>query len=204
MSNIIAPNGRAIVVVPSGESIAVFTQGQAQVSRTLGFPNYPDQTTLVGTVTNGQTVFGAFASGATIVVESVSAIPVYYEVGAAPVVQQGRLSAVVQVAPTEITDGGAMQATAAALLTGIVVATPSQARNVALPTGSSLDLASEFLVNDSIDWSVITLAAFALTMTASAGHTIVGAAATAATIGSVARFRTRKFATDTFISYRIS
>jgi hypothetical protein len=56
MSNFLAPNGRSTVIVPAAESIAVFTQGQAQVSRTLGFPNYPDVTTLIGTVTNGQTV----------------------------------------------------------------------------------------------------------------------------------------------------
>jgi hypothetical protein len=66
MSNVIAVNGRATVIVPAADSIAVYTQGQAQVSRTLGYPNYPDQTTLIGTVTNGQTVFGSYSSGATI------------------------------------------------------------------------------------------------------------------------------------------
>jgi hypothetical protein len=60
-------------------------------------------------------------------------------------------------------------------------------------------------INESFDWSLITLAAFALTVTAGAsGHTIVGAAATAATSGSAARWRTRKTAADTFVSYRIA
>ena len=204
MSNVIAPNGRATVIVPAGESIAVYTQGQAQVSRTLGFPNYPDQTTLIGTVTNGQTVFGSYASGATIVVESVSAIPVLYEVGVSPQVQQWRLSTAVQGAPTDIADGASMLATGAALLSGIVTATPTTGRNVQLPTGANMDLASEFLVGDSIDWSLITLAAFALTITVNTGHTIVGAAATGATSGSAARFRTRKTAADTFVTYRLS
>lgn len=204
MSNVIAPNGRATVVVPAGESIAVYTQGQAQVSRTLGFPNYPDQTTLIGTVTNGQTVFGSYASGATIVVESVSAIPVLYEVGTAPVVQQWRLSTAVQGAPTDIADGGSMLATGAALLSGIVTATPTAGRNVQLPTGANMDLSSEFLVGDSIDWSLITLAAFALTITVNTGHTIVGSAATGAASGSAARFRTRKTAADTFVTYRLA
>lgn len=204
MSNIIAPNGRATVIVPAGESIAVYTQGQAQVSRTLGFPNYPDQTTLIGTVTNGQTVFGSYASGATIVVESVSAIPVLYEVGTAPQVQQWRLSTAVQGAPANIADGGSMAAAAADILSGIVTATPTAGRNIQLPTGASMDLGSEFLVGDSLDWSLITLAAFALTITANTGHTIVGAAATGATAGSAARFRTRKTAADTFVTYRLA
>jgi len=204
MSNIIAVNGRATVTVPAAESIAVYTQGQAQVSRTLGFPNYPDQTTLIGTVTNGQTVFGSYASGATIVVESVGSMPVLYEVGTAPVVQQWRLNSQVQGAPTDIADGASMIATNASLLGGIVTATPTASRNVQLPTGANMDLASEFAIGDSIDWSLITLAAFALTITVNTGHTIVGAAATAATSGSAARFRTRKTAADTFVTYRLA
>ncbi|MFN8992812.1 MAG: hypothetical protein ACK5X3_03965, partial [Pseudomonadota bacterium] len=175
MSNIVAPNGRSTVIIPANESIAVFTQGQAQVSRTIGFPNYPDVTTLLGTVTNGQTVFGPYASGAVIVVESVSAIPVLWEIGTAPQVQQQRLNAQVQGAPVNIADGGSMAFAAGDLLAGIVTATPTAGRNVQLPTGASLDLATEFLVNDSIDWTLITLAAFALTVTnATSGNTLVG------------------------------
>jgi len=204
MSNIIAVNGRATITVPANESIAVYTQGQAQVSRVLGYPNYPDQTTLLGTVTNGQTVFGTYASGATIVVESVGSQPVLWEIGTVPVVTQWRLNYQVQGAPTDIADGGSMIATNAALLSGIVTATPTAGRNVQLPTGANMDLGTEFLVGDSIDWSLITLAAFALTITVNTGHTIVGAAATAATSGSAARFRTRKTAADTFVTYRLA
>ena len=205
MSNIVAPNGRSTVIIPANESIAVFTQGQAQVSRTIGFPNYPDVTTLLGTVTNGQTVFGPYASGAVIVVESVSAIPVLWEIGTAPQVQQQRLNAQVQGAPVNIADGGSMAFAAGDLLAGIVTATPTAGRNVQLPTGASLDLATEFLVNDSIDWTLITLAAFALTVTnAASGNTLIGSGATAATSGSAARFRTRKTAADTFITYRVA
>lgn len=204
MSNIIAVNGRTVVTVPANESIAVYTQGQAQVSRTLGFPNYPDQTTLLGTVTNQQTVFGPYASGATIVVESVGSQPVLWEIGTAPVVTQWRLNYQVQVTPSNITDGGSMVFAPADILTGLVTATPTASRNIQLPTGAAMDLASESLVNDSVDWTLITLAAFALTITVNTGHTIVGAAATAATSGSAARFRTRKTAADTFVTYRLA
>jgi len=203
MSNILAPNGRATVTVPATESIAVYTQGQVIVSRTLGFPNYPDQTTPLGTVTNGQTVFGSYASGATIVLESNSAVPVFWEVGVTPQVQQGRLNAQVQGAPVNIADGGSMAFGSGDLLAGIVTATPTTGRSIQLPTGASLDLASEFAIGDSIDWSLITLAAFALTITVNTNHTIVGAAATAGTTGAAARFRTRKTAADTFVTYRL-
>ena len=203
MSNVLAPNGRATVTVPAAESIAVYTQGQVIVSRTLGFPNYPDQTTPLGTVTNGQTVFGSYASGATIVLESNSAVPVFWEVGVTPQVQQGRLNAQVQGAPVNIADGGSMAFGSGDLLAGIVTATPTTGRNIQLPTGASLDLASEFAIGDSIDWSLITLAAFALTITVNTNHTIVGAAATAGTTGAAARFRTRKTAADTFVTYRL-
>ena len=97
-----------------------------------------------------------------------------------------------------------MIATAANVLTGIVTATPTEARNIQLPTGANLDLATEWAIDEGFDFSVITLAAFALTITVNTGVTIVGSAATAATSGSTARFRLRKTAADTFIAYRIS
>ena len=204
MSNFVAVNGESTVTIPSGESIAVFTQGEAQVSRTIGFPNYPDQTTLIGTVRNGQTVFGPYASGATIVVESTGSQQVYFEVGTSPQVQQGRLNNQVQGDPTNIADGGSMAFTPAALLSGIVTATPTAGRNIQLPTGAALDAASEFAIGDSFDFSVVTLAAFALTITVNTNVTIVGAPATAGTSGAAARFRVRKTADDTFVVYRIS
>lgn len=204
MSNFVAVNGEATVTIPSGESIAVFTQGEAQVSRTIGFPNYPDQTTLIGTVRNGQTVFGPYASGATIVVESTGSQQVYFEVGTAPQVQQGRLNNQVQGDPTNIADGGSMAFTPAALLSGIVTATPTAGRNIQLPTGAALDAASEFAIGDSFDFSLVTLAAFALTITVNTNVTIVGAPATAGTSGAAARFRVRKTAADTFVVYRIA
>lgn len=205
MSFLVLPNGNSgDIVIPANESIAVACQGTAQVSRKLGFPNYPDQVTLIGTVINGQSVFGPYTSGATIIVEAVGGVTAFYEVGTAPQVQQGRLVAGVQAAPVDIADGGSMAYTPASILGGLVTATPTAGRNIQLPTGAAMDLASNFAINDFFDWSVITLAAFALTTTAGAsGHTIVGSGATAATSGSAARFRTRKTAADTFVTYRI-
>ncbi|CAB4156019.1 hypothetical protein UFOVP670_50 [uncultured Caudovirales phage] len=205
MSLLVLPFGNSgDIVIPANESIAVACQGTAQVSRKLGFPNYPDQVSLIGTVINGQSVFGPYASGATIIVEAVGGVTAFYEVGTSPQVQQGRLISGVQAAPVDIADGGSMAYTTASILGGLVTATPSAGRNIQLPTGAAMDLASTFAINDFFDWSVITLAAFALTTTAGAsGHTLVGSGATAATSGSAARFRTRKTAADTFVTYRI-
>lgn len=206
MSFLVLPNGNSgDIVIPANESIAVACQGQAQVWRKTNFPNYPEVTSLAGTVINGQTVFGPYSSGAVIIVEASGGVTAFYEVGTAPQVQQGRLVAGVQAAPVDIADGGSMAYTPASILGGLVTATPTAGRNVQLPTGAAMDLASNFAINDFFDWSVITLAAFALTTTAGAsGHTLVGSGATAATSGSAARFRTRKTAADTFVTYRIS
>jgi len=201
----VLPNGNSgDIVIPANESIAVYCQGTAQVSRKTNFPNYPEQVTLIGTVINGQTVFGPYASGAVIIVEASGGVTTFYEVGTAPQVQQGRLISGVQADPANIADGGAMVHTPGGMLGGLVTATPTAGRNIQLPTGAAMDLASNFAINDFFDWSVITLAAFALTTTAGAsGHTLVGSGATAATSGSPARFRTRKTAADNFVTYRI-
>jgi hypothetical protein len=205
MSFLVLPNGNSgEITIPANESIAVACQGTAQVFRKLGFPNYPDQVSLIGTVINGQTVFGSYASGATIIVEASGGVTAFYEIGTAPQVQQGRLISGSQADPANIADGGSMAYTPASILGGLVTATPTAGRNIQLPTGAAMDLGSTFNVNDFFDWSVITLAAFALTTTAGAsGHTLVGSGATAATSGSAARFRTRKTAAETFVTYRI-
>jgi hypothetical protein len=65
-------------------------------------------------------------------------------------------------------------------------------------------LATEWAIGEAFDCTFITLGAFVLTITVNTGVTIVGAATTAATAGSTARFRLRKTAADTFIAYRIS
>ena len=205
MSFLVLPNGNSgEITIPANESIAVACQGTAQVYRKLGFPNYPDQVSLIGTVINGQTVFGSYTSGATIIVEASGGVTAFYEIGTAPQVQQGRLISGYQADPANIADGGSMVYTPGGMLGGLVTATPAAGRNIQLPTGAAMDLGSTFAINDFFDWSVITLAAFALTTTAGAsGHTLVGSGATAATSGSAARFRTRKTAADTFVTYRI-
>lgn len=201
MASLLLTQGIVTVTVPATESIAVFCQGSCVVSRSFGFANYPAQITPIGTVNNGMTVFGPFASGADITIEASGGVQVLYEVGTAPVVQQQRLLAPVQVTPGTLNATGTL--TIALCLTGLVTSTTAAAVTATLDTGAILELASNFAVNDSFEWAVInTGGANAFTVTAAAsGHTVVGAGAVAASTSG--RFRTRKTADSTFVSYRV-
>ena len=198
---VIFAQGTATVAVPAGEKIAVQAFSPAQVFQEVGFPNFPDSQDLLQVVENTTYVSGAFTN-ATIVTIQAGASGAYYSVGVAPdISNNGNWQP--QGAPANIADGGSMAATAANVLTGIITATPTASRDIQLPTGANLDLATEWAIGDSFDFSVITLAAFALTLTVNTNVTIVGSAATAATAGASARFRCRKTAADTFVVYRI-
>lgn len=200
--NIIAPQGTATVTLTAGQKIVVKTAGETLVSQVVGYPNYPEQNDVLTTVVNGTYTSSAFANGGTVIIQS-GAFETLYDVGTDPVIgDNGNWQP--QGAPVDIADGGSMALTAAAMLGGIVTATPTTGRNVQLPLGSALDAAGTFAVGDSFDWTLITLAAFALTITVNTNMTIVGAAATAGTSGAAARFRTRKTAANTFVTYRIS
>ena len=200
--NIIAPQGTATVTLTAGQKIVVKTAGETLVSQTVGYPNYPEQNDVLTTVVNGTYTSSAFANGGTVIIQS-GAFETLYDVGTDPVIgDNGNWQP--QGAPVNVTDGGSMVFTAAGLLSGIVTATPTQARNVQLPLGTALDAATTLAVGDSFDWTLITLAAFALTITVNTGMTIVGAAATAGTSGAAARFRTRKTAAGTFVTYRLA
>jgi hypothetical protein len=201
MSNVIAPFGTQQITIPANESIAVFTQSSATVSRLLGFPNYPTVGSPLGSVINGQTVFGPFTSGAEVVIDASGGLQVLWEVGASPQVQQQRLLAPVQPAPGTLNATGTL--TVALCLGGIVTSTTAAAVTATLDTGAIWDLASQWAINDSFDWTVInTGGANAFTVTAAAsGHTVVGSGAVANTTSG--HFRTRKTAADTFVTYRL-
>jgi hypothetical protein len=198
---VIFAQGTATVAVPAGEKIAVQAFSTAQVFQEVGFPNFPEANDLLSTVDNTTYVSGAFTNATNVIIQA-GASGAYYSVGVSPEISNnGNWQP--QGAPANIADGGSMVATAANVLTGIITATPTSARDIQLPTGANLDLATEWAVGDSFDFSVITLAAFALTLTVNTDVTIVGAAATAATSGASARFRCRKTAAGTFVVYRI-
>jgi len=200
--NVVFAQGTVTVTVPAGEKIAVQAYSPALVFQEVGFPNFPDSQDLLTTVDNTTYVSGAFTNATSVTIQA-GASGALYAVGVAPAItDDGNWQ--LQGAPANIADGASMIATAAEVLTGIVTATPTTARSIQLPTGANLDLATEWAIGQSFDFSVITLAAFVLTITVNTGVTIVGAATTAATAGATSRFRVRKTAADTFIVYRIS
>lgn len=109
-----------------------------------------------------------------------------------------------QAAPTAKT--GSATLTIAELLTGIVTATSATAVALTLPTGTLSDagiLAGALAADRAFEWVVINLGSSSGAVTVGAGtaHTIVGSAIVA--IGTSARFRTRKTAANTFVTYRI-
>lgn len=110
-----------------------------------------------------------------------------------------------QPAPTAKTADATL--TIAELLTRIVTSTSASAVALTLPTGTLTDagfLGGLAKANESFEWSVINLGSSsgAVTMTAGTGHTYVGAAVVAITTS--ARFRTRKTAANTYVTYRVS
>lgn len=117
-----------------------------------------------------------------------------------------------QVTPTAET--GAVTLTIAKLLTGIIQATPAGAVAYTLPTGTLCDAGMTIGVDEAFEWvlsNISTTAANIITLTAGAGHTIVGCAkvpSNSTTTGGLwgtasATYRTRKTAANTFVTYRI-
>lgn len=214
MSSFLTGGGRVSVTLTATQKIAVASQGAVQVYRTSGFANYPDASTLIGTVINGQTVFGTFTGGATIIIDAGGGLPTFYEVGTDPIVKQGRVANGVQVTPNAETTAATLTATE--ILTGLVTVTHTAGATQAytLPTGTLLDAASTFAVDEYFDWTVINLSAAAAdtaTITAGTDHTVVGTmicqsahSSTGLIHGNALRLRTRKTAANTFVSYRIA
>lgn len=194
-STLIQPYQTATFSVPASSTIATYGLTQYSVDRTQTFPNYPAQIGNLFLGMGGNTP-SAFSVAATVTV-SAGATPVYAQVGVAPVIYE---RANYQTTPGTLNATGTL--TAALLQGGIVTSTTGAAVAATLETGATLDAAGTFAVDDSFDWSVINTGGNAFTVTASTGHTIVGTAAVA-TVTS-ARWRTRKTAAATFVSYRIA
>lgn len=199
-NQIVYPWGEKKITLGAAESIAVQSQGVVQVYREVGYPNAPSTKSLVGTVNNGETVFGPYASGATIILEP-GANYCAYDTGLSPRVL-AQAAAQTQGAPGVLNATGAL--TAAMILAGIVTSTTAAAVAGTLPTGEVMDTEVEGMqIGDSFDWAVIATGANAFTVTpAATGHTVVGNMVVAA--GKAGLFRTRKTAAETYVTYSLS
>lgn len=214
MAQVIYAYGSTEVTIAAADSIAVYAPGSAQVYLRVGYPNAPATWSLIGTVTGGQTVFGAYASGAVVRIDNVSEASVSYATGTAPVVAINATEKNAQGAPTAMT--AAASITPTGLLSRIITGTHTAGATVAytLPTGTVLDAGTDIDVGQAVDWVLINLSAAALdtiTVTAAETHTIVGNpivqsahSSTGGIYGNSAQWRTRKTAANTFVSYRIA
>lgn len=186
---------QAIVTVPASSKIATYSKTAYTVDKQTTFSNYPPA------VTNLSAAAGAYTSSAfstaTTVIITAGAEPVLYNVGTGPVVYE-RLN--YQPSPGTLNATGTL--TGALILGGIVTSSTAAAVTATLDTGAVLDPILTMSADDSFDWIAInTGASNAFTVTASTGHTIVGAGAVAASTSG--RFRTRKTAANTFVTYRV-
>lgn len=192
--------GRVRVDLAALQLLSVASLSPCQVFQVVGFPNEPSVETLVGTVTaaNGETVFTPAGGAAASYVMYAGAGGAYYSVGTAPRVLINA-QAQTQGAPGVLNATGTL--TAAMILAGLVTSTTAAAVAATLDTGTVMDAAIDMNVGDSFDWAAIATGANAFTVTASAGHTIVGNAVVATVKSGM--FRTRKTAAATYITYRL-
>jgi hypothetical protein len=195
------PQGRVTVMLTAAQYIAIATLDKAQLYQSVTTVNQPAAPSLLGTVQNGETVFGPYASGGTFDIVA-GAAPVSYEIGVASPRNLSEMQAQLQGAPGVLNATGTL--TAAMILAGIVTSTTAAAVVATLDTGAVMDtVMAGMRIGDSFDWAAInTGGANAFTVTASAGHTIVGSGVVA--LGSAATFRTRRTAAQTWITYRLS
>jgi hypothetical protein len=108
------------------------------------------------------------------------------------------------VAVTNIADSASMTFTAANLLSGIVTATPTEARNLQAPTADALITAVDADTETGLgfEFTIINLAGatHALTLTVNTGTTLVGSVTIAA--ASSATFVARLASTSAVVIYR--
>ena len=195
-STIVAPYSQKTIAVAASNKLATNSATAYSVDKQVGYPNYPPSVSNVFTG-SGSNVTSAF-SAATVVTITAGSQPVTYNQGTdATTYEQGNS----QPAPGTLNATGTL--TIALIQGGIVTSTTAAAVTATLDTGTVCDAGLTIAVNESFDWSAInTGGANAFTVTAATGHTIVGAGAVAASTSG--RFRTRKTAANTFVTYRIS
>lgn len=190
MSNTLPFLASSTVTVPASSAIAAYSDGFYSVVQTLA-----SGAKTVLFAGEGAYTSSAFAAAANLTVAGGANFPLYYSVGVNASVAERRI----QGAPGALDATGAL--TAALIYTGIVTSSTAAAVAGTLPTGTVMDASSTFAIGDYVDWSVINTGPNTFTVTAATAHTIVGAGAVAtATSG---RFRTRKTAANTFITYRL-
>lgn len=195
---VVGPQGTSTISVAASAKVATYGTVEYQVFQVVGYPNYPLTYNLLFQGTGSYTSSAFSAAGTVVVAAGGSAVSVSTGTAAVP--------GIVRTFPTQ-GDPGALNATGALtatlMLGQIVTSTTAAAVAATVPMGTVMDAAISMSVGDYFDWSAInTGGSNAFTVTAATDHTLVGAGAVAA--NSSGRFRTRKTATATFVTYRLS
>lgn len=195
MSNYLLPNHAVSFTVAASDKIATYSIGSYQITKEVGYPNVPTTTATVFSG-SGANLTAAF-SAATDVTIAAGDYGLWYETGTTPsVIERTNY----QGTPGTLNATGTL--TAALILTGIVTSTTAAAVAATLDTGAAMDIAINMNVDDSFDWTAISTGGNTFTVTASSGHTLVGSGAVATLTSG--RFRTRKTAADTYVTYRLA
>jgi hypothetical protein len=196
MSNYLPPNTAAQFTVAASDKIATYSRGSYEITKVVGYPNLPYTTASVfsGSGANTTTAFSA----ATDVTIAAGDQGLWYETGTTPAIIERTNY---QSTPGTLNATGTL--TAALILTGIVTSTTAAGVTATLDTGAAMDIAIDMNVDDSFDWTAISTGGNTFTVTAAAsGHTLVGSGAVATVTSG--RFRTRKTAADTYVTYRLA
>jgi hypothetical protein len=201
MSIFLAPKSGVTLTVAASDKLATYSKSPYVVQQvTSGSPNIPGarNNLFSGSGLNTSSAFSA----ATQVTIKAGDSGLWYATGTGPVIPEQGNSEGVQAAPGALNATGTL--TGALVLGGIVTSSTAAAVTATLDTGTVMDqVLSNAAVNDAFTWSAInTGASNAFTVTASSGHTIVGAGAVA--LSSSGRFLSRKTATATWVTYRLS
>ena len=196
MSTKVYPYGSKEFTVASGDKIAAFSKAPAQIYKKsdgaapvwslykalLANENYSSA------ATSSITTFRVDSGGDEVLVNTGTDAVVIENL---PFQKQG--------APGVLDVTGAL--TAAMIASGIVTSAAAAVTGT-LPTGAVMEAALDMEIGDSFDWVVIKVGANAFTVAAAAsGHTCVGALVVAT--ATSARFRTRKTAFETFVTYAL-
>lgn len=196
MSNFLLPQHAVTLTVAASDKLATYSLGTYSVTKTVGYPNVPDTTASVfsGAGLNTTAAFSA----ATEVTIAAGDYPLYYETGTGPVISELGNRSGKSVTVTALNATGTL--TAAMIFGGIVTSTTAAAVAATLDTGAVLDAVIDADVGDYWDWSVINTGGNTFTVTASSGHTVVGAGVAVVTATS-SQFRTVKTAAATYVTY---
>lgn len=191
--------GSTQLTLTSAQSLAFASTGTVNVYLVTVAPNQPAVrgSTAVATVTNG---LGSYAPAAavTVLIEVQFGYEALYDYGTQPFVRDYIGSKFSQPVPGTLNATGAL--TMALVGTGIVTSSTAAGVAATLDTGTVCDASGQWQIGDSFEWAVINTGPSTFTLTAAAGHTIVGVATILTLVSSI--MITKKTAANTFVTYK--